>query len=131
MTSPTAAFFKDLADRGHVPWLEHEHGRLLFEVVDGECVRRWTVAFDEGDVTVSQGEEVSLRESDVDAVLRADRALLDRAVHGEANLITADLRGEISYTGRLELLAQLGRLLPGPPGQRGPRYVATTRRPSA
>jgi hypothetical protein len=130
MTSSTAAFFDELAERGHVPWLEHEHGRLLFEAVDGECVRRWTVAFDDGDVTVSQGQEVSLREPDVDAVLRADRALLDRAACGETSLIAADLRGEITYSGRIELLAQMSRLLPGPQGQRGPRFVGTAGRRS-
>lgn len=107
--------------------MEHEHGRVRFEVVDGDCVRRWAVAFDDGDLTVSRGDEEFLGSSDADAVLRADRALLDRAVCGEASLITADLRGEISYTGRIELLAQLSRLLPGRAGQTGPRFVGIGR----
>jgi hypothetical protein len=123
MTSATARFFEELSRRGHVSWLEHERGRVRFEVVDGDCVRRWAVAFDDGDVTVSRGDEEFLGELDADAVLRADRALLDRAVCGEASLITADLRGELSYTGRIELLAQLTRLLPGPARQTGPRFV--------
>lgn len=113
----TEMFLDGLARRGHVPWLEHEHGRLRLEVVFGECVRQWTVIFDDGDIAVSQDE------SDADGVLRADHVLFDRAVCGEENTLAAWLRGEISYTGSIELLAELGRLFPGPPGQKGPRKV--------
>jgi hypothetical protein len=127
MTNPTAEFFEQLAHRGHVSWLEHERGRVRFEVADGEGVRRWTVAFHDGDLTVTPGDD---GETAVDAILRADRALFDRAVCGEASLIAADLRGEVSYTGRIELLAQLSRLLPGPPGQVGPRFVGARGRRS-
>jgi hypothetical protein len=122
MTSPTQAFFDDLARRGHVSWLEHEQGRLRFELVDGECVQQWTVAFDDGDVEVSRGE------SDADGVLRAERELFDRTVTGEEKLLPATLRGEISMDGSLELLAQFSRLLPGPADQVGPRVVGTGRR---
>ena len=93
--------------------MEHEHGALRYEVVEGQYIRPWTVAFDDGDVDVSQAE------SDVDAVMRVDRSLFDRAVRGEANLLSAWLRGEVNYTGSLELLTQMGRLLPGPPRQTG------------
>jgi hypothetical protein len=117
MTSPVEMFFAELAGRGHVPWLEHEHGRIRLEVVDADCIRHWTVAFDDGDVEVSQGE------SDADAVVRADHDLVERIARGEANVLAATLRGEIVITGTLELLAQMGRLLPGPPGQMGPRRV--------
>jgi SCP-2 sterol transfer family len=126
MTSPTTRFFEELARRGHVSWLEHEHGRLRFEVVDGECVREWTVVFNDGDVAVSQTEG----DPDVDAVLRIDRALFDRVVCGEVNVMAADLRGELSTTGQFELLAQMTRLLPGPPGQTGPRIVGNAGRQS-
>jgi hypothetical protein len=125
MTSPTKAFFDDLANRGHVSWLEHEHGRVRFEVVEEDCVRQWTVTLDGGNV------EVSHDESDVDVVLRADRDLFDRAVGGEANLLAAALRGEVTYTGSLELLGPMGRLLPGPPGQTGPRKVGSAGRRTA
>jgi hypothetical protein len=122
MTSPVKVFFDELAHRGHVPWLGHERGSMRFEVVDAECVREWTVLFENGDVEVSQTE------SEVDVVLRADRALMDRAVCGEENLIEALLRGEINYSGSLELLLLIGRLLPGPPGQTGPRKVGNRQR---
>jgi hypothetical protein len=125
MTSPTEAFFDELAGRGHVSWFEHEHGALRYEVVDGQYIRPWTVKFDDGDVEVS-----SQAESDVDAILRIDRTLFDRAVRGEANLLSAWLRGEINYTGSLELLTQIGRLLPGPPGQTGGRKIQDRGRPA-
>lgn len=102
--------------------MEHERGSLRFEIVDAECVRQWTVSFDNGDLEVSQAE------SDTDAVLRADRALIDRAVRGEENLMAATLRGEVSYSGSIELISRMGRLLPGPPGQTGPRKVGNRER---
>jgi predicted ATPase len=129
MTSPTRTFFEELARRGHVPWLEHERGRVRFEVVDGDCIRQWTLTLTGGDLEVSQSLEDT--DSDVDVVLRADRALFDRAVHGEANLLQAALCGEVSFSGSIELLGPVSRLLPGPPGQLGPRYVGGAgRRPA-
>jgi hypothetical protein len=125
MTSATETFFDELAHRGHVPWLEHERGALRYEVEDGDHVQRWTVAFDDGNVQVSQAE------SDVDAVVRVDRALLDRAVCGEANLLSAWLKGEVTFTGSLDLLTQMGRLLPGPPGQAEPVKVTDRERRTA
>lgn len=124
MTSPTETFFDDLARRGHVPWLEHEHGALRYDVVDGQYIRPWTVEFDDGHVKVSEAE------SDVDAVMRVDRALLDRVVCGEASLLAAWLRGEINYTGSLELLTQMGQLMPRPPGEAGRRRISTRGRPA-
>jgi hypothetical protein len=117
MTSPTKSFFEELAQRGHVSWLEHERGRLRFEIAEDGCLRRWTLVVNDGDLEVSQGE------SDADAVVRADGALFDQVVRGEENLLAAALRGEVSWTGSLELIMQAGWLLPGPTGQMGPRKV--------
>lgn len=123
MTSPTKTFFDDLAHRGRISWLEHEHGRLRVELLDEDCVQLWTVAFDNGNVKVDH-------ESDADGVLRADRALLDRMVTGEEKLMPAVLRGEISVAGGYDLVIQFSRLLPGPPGQTGPTTVGNAgRRP--
>lgn len=117
MTSPTKSFFDELAQRDHVSWLEHERGRLRFEIAEDACLRQWTVEIDNGDLRVSEGE------SDADAVVRADSALFDRVVRGEENLLAAALRGEVTWTGSLELIAEAGWLLPGPTGQQGPRRV--------
>jgi alkyl sulfatase BDS1-like metallo-beta-lactamase superfamily hydrolase len=125
MTTPTKTFFDDLAQRGHVPWLEAEHGRLRLELVDEDCVQLWTVAFDHGDVRVDRDD------SDADAVVRIDRAWFDRAVTGEEKLMPAVLRGEISLDGSYGLVVQLSRLLPGPSGQSGPTKARHLRGRSA
>jgi hypothetical protein len=117
MTSRTKTFFDELSRRGHVPWLEQEHGRIRFEIVDEDCVRLWTVAFDDGDVRVDRDDPQP------DGVLRADRALFDSMVTGEERLLPAALRGEFKLDGSLELIIQFSKLLPGPPGQTGPRTV--------
>ena len=122
MTTPTKTFFDDLAQRGHVPWLEAERGRLRLELVDEDCVQLWTVAFDNGDVRVDRDD------SDADAVVRVDRAWFDRAITGEEKLMPAVLRGEISVDGSYGLVVQLSRLLPGPPGQSGPTKARDDRR---
>jgi alkyl sulfatase BDS1-like metallo-beta-lactamase superfamily hydrolase len=119
-TSSIESFFDELAQVRHVSWLEQEHGRVRIELVDAECIRQWTLTFQNGDVEVSR---FTGTESDVDVVLRVDRTLFERAIRGEANLLQAVLRGELTFAGSIELLASLGRLLPGPPGQRGPRRV--------
>jgi hypothetical protein len=120
MTSPTQVFFEDLAGRGHVSGLGNEHGRLRFEIVDEDCVRLWTVALDDGKVGVDRDD------SDADGVLRADRASFDRMVTGAERLLPAVLRGEATFNGSYDLLAQFARLLPGPPGQTGPRTAGNT-----
>ena len=127
-SSATQMFFDELAERGHVSSLAHERGRLRFEVVESGCIREWTVTLHDGDVRVSQDAGA---ESDVDVVLRGDRELFDRAARGEANLLQAALRGELSYTGSIELLAPMGQLLPGPPGQTGPRRATAAGRRQA
>jgi SCP-2 sterol transfer family len=124
MTTPTSTFLDDLAGRGHVSWLEHEHGRLRLELVDEDCLRVWTVAFDNGDVRVDRAD------SEADTVLRVDRAWFDRAVAGEAKLMPAVLRGEIIVDGSYGLAIQLSRLLPGPPSQTGPAKAGQERRPA-
>jgi hypothetical protein len=127
MTTPTRRFFDDLAQRGHVPWLEAERGRLRLELVDEDedCVQLWTVAFDNGDVRVDRDD------SDADAVVRMGRAWFDRAVTGEEKMMPAVLRGEISLDGSYGLVVQLSRLLPGPPDQSGPTKAGDGRRRSA
>jgi hypothetical protein len=101
--------------------LEHEYGRLRFELVDGDCWRTWTVAIDDGNVTVDHDN------ANADGVVRADLRLFDRAVAGEEQLLPAVLRGEVSLNGSYGLIIQFSRLLPGPAGQAGPRKVGNTR----
>lgn len=125
MTVSIGEFFDELANRGRVPWLENEHGRLRFELEDGDCVRMWTVAFEDGRITVHRAD------AEVDGVVRADRAWFDRAVAGEEKLMPAVLRGEVGLDGSYSLLVLFSRLLPGPKGQTGPQKVAAGGRRSA
>jgi hypothetical protein len=90
MTSPIKSFFEQLAQRGHVSWLEHERGRMRFEIAEDGCLRQWTLVVNDGDLEVSQGE------SEADAVVRA--------VRGEENLLAA-----AEHIGHLELLDIPGR----------------------
>jgi hypothetical protein len=98
MTSPIKSFFEQLAQRGHVSWLEHERGRMRFEIAEDGCLRQWTLVVNDGDLEVSQGE------SEADAVVRADGAPFDRVVRGEENLLAA-----AEHIGHLELLDIPGR----------------------
>lgn len=117
MTNPTRSFFDDLTGRGHVSWLEHEHGRLRVEIVDGDCVQQWTLVFEDGNVTVDRVD------SQADGILRGDRVWFDRSVTGEERLLPAVLRGEVSLDGSYDLAVLFDRLLPGPSGQSGPGTV--------
>ena len=46
MTSPSTSFFEAVAEQGHVSWLEHERGRLRFEIADDGRLRRSPVLND-------------------------------------------------------------------------------------
>ena len=111
MASPIEDFFDTLARRGHATEVEHEHGRLRFELVDGPCTDHWLLNIDDGDITVSR----DVPDADADAVFSVDRGLFDLAVAGQGNVVAAYLRGEVGVKGNLDLIATLVRLLPGPP----------------
>ncbi|MEU5790657.1 SCP2 sterol-binding domain-containing protein [Micromonospora purpureochromogenes] len=99
--------------------MEHEHGRLRVEIVEGDCLHLWTLVFDDGKVRVDRAD------SEADATLRADRTQFDRLVAGEERLLPAVLRGEVSLDGSYDLLVLFNRLFPGPPGQAGPRMASS------
>jgi hypothetical protein len=117
MTSPTKAFFDELPQRAHVPWLAQEQGRIRCEIVNGDCIQLWTVAFDDGEVQVDRDD------SRADGALRADQALFDRIVTGQEKMLPAALRGEFSLTGSLDLIVLFSKLFDGPTEQHGPRFV--------
>ena len=115
MTDPSAEFFEELQQQGHVPLLKKVSGTLRFEVVNGKRSARWFITIKKGDVTVSrQGGQA-------DCVVRGDRAVIDGIWSGEVNPMAAVLRGEISVDGDSELLVLFQRLLPGPATSSHPR----------
>jgi putative sterol carrier protein len=104
----TAAFFAELAERGHEPLLHAASGTVRFDLRDGENVERWLVAIDRGTVSVTRKREKA------DCVVFTDRRLFDRIVTGQANAMTAFLRGLIGLEGDPQLLLLFQRLFPGP-----------------
>jgi putative sterol carrier protein len=118
MTDSTAVFFEELGRRGHEPLLEKARGTVRFELVDGKRTERWLLTLSGGDVSVSRKNVAA------DCIVRADRKLFDAMVTGEANAMSAYLRGELSLEGDPELLVLLQRVLGGPstrPSERGGR----------
>jgi predicted lipid carrier protein YhbT len=105
----TTEFFKELADRGHEPLWGKLRGTVRFDLRDGQQTDHWLVQMDSGDVTVSRAERAA------DCTIRAEKALFERLVRGEANAVAAVLRGAIVCTGDVELLLAIQRVFPGPP----------------
>jgi putative sterol carrier protein len=120
MTSASATFFEDLAKSDSVPLLQRVKGTMRFDLDDDGRLEHWYVSIDKGAVKVSK------RKTAADAVLNADRSLLDDMVKGRVNATAAVLRGLISVEGNLGLLMVFQRLFPGPPKARAPK--AATKR---
>jgi putative sterol carrier protein len=115
MTDPSAEFFKELQQQGHMPLLKKVSGTLRFEVVNGKHSTRWFITIKRGDVTVSrQGGKA-------DCIVKGDRSVIDGIWTGAVNPMAAVLRGEISVEGDTELLVLFQRLLPGPGASSHPR----------
>jgi len=108
---PTAAFFDRLDQRGHEPLLGSMTGRVRFDVVDNGETRRWLVAIDKGDVSVSQ---VPGEEPGADCTVRAEKSFFDRMCSGQENAMSAVLRGAVECSGDVELLLAIQRIFPGP-----------------
>ena len=112
MTDSTAVFFDELGRRGHEPLLEKATGTVRFDLVDGEQIEHWLLTLSRGEVSVAR-ENVA-----ADCVVRADRALFDAMLTGNANAMSAFLRGELSLEGDPELLVLLQRVLGAPADRR-------------
>jgi len=122
MADTTAQFFEELGRRGHEPLLQHATGTIRFELAQGKRTDRWLVSIKKGDITVSHGN------GEADTVVNADEALFHRLVSGEQNAMAALLRGTVDVEGRVQLLAQFQRLLPGPPKRRRRRPASGSAR---
>jgi ubiquinone biosynthesis protein UbiJ len=115
MTDATSGFFGDLDRRGEEPLLRNVSGTLRFDVEDDRRVESWFVAVENGEVTVTHDK------GEADAVIRADRALVDAIVSGKMNAMAAFLRGAVEVRGDLGLVISFQRLYPGPPPARKKR----------
>jgi putative sterol carrier protein len=79
-------------------------GSLRFELAD-DGMETWRVTLDKGDVVVSREHAAA------DCVVRAEKPLFEAILTGEANAMTALLRGALTYDGDPELLVRFQRLL--------------------
>jgi len=107
--SPTSLFFSSLASRGFEPMVRNVTGSVRFDVVDGPTTENWFVTMKRGEIAVSN------RSAAADVVVRGGRNTIDEITAGVKNAQAALLRGAITVEGNIEVLAQLLRLLPGPP----------------
>jgi hypothetical protein len=82
---------------------------VRFDLIDNGSVEHWLLKIDHGQVGVSR------RNSRADAVLGAEQALFGQVVTGQANAMTAALRGQLRMEGDPLLAVAFGRVLPGPP----------------
>jgi putative sterol carrier protein len=117
-SDPTARFFEELAMRMHEPLLRKADARMRFDVVDGGRTRRWLVAIDKGDVTITAGN------ADATCVIRADKAVFDKLASGRMNAVAAVLRGDLVVAGDPRLLVRMQRLFPGPRASRRGRTTS-------
>lgn len=115
MGDETATFFEDLGRREREPLLEKAEGTIRFDLATDGRVEHWLVRLDGGAVAVSR------RRASADCVVHAEKALFDALARGDANAMTALLRGELTFDGDPELLARFQRVLPANPGRTGKR----------
>ena len=117
MPDPTVELFDQLGRRGHDPLLEQVHGTVRFDLASNDGIRCWLVEIDDGTVKVSRDQR------DADCVVLTTKVRFDRIATGRANAFAMLLRAEIVVHGDVQLLIVLERVLPGPPGARGPRQA--------
>lgn len=105
---PVAAFFAELASKGHEPLLHHASGTFRLDLQSASGPERWYLTMTKGDVVVSH------RNAKADATVGMDRKLFEGMVKGSVNLSAAILRGVIQVDGNLGLITAFDRILPGP-----------------
>jgi hypothetical protein len=101
-------FFDGIASAEQPP-LYDVAGTVRVDLDEDGSVGHWLLQIDHGQVGVSR------RNTRADAVLAAEQALFGRIVTGEANAMTAGMRGQLRLDGDPRLVVALCRLLPGPP----------------
>jgi hypothetical protein len=112
MSDSIAAFFDELAGRGHDPRVERATGTIRFESGKGARARAWNVELRKGDIAVSQ------KRAAADCTLRSDEATTAGILTGRVNPTAALLRGAVELEGNPRMLILFRRLLPGPPVKR-------------
>ena len=94
-------FFGTLADRLDASKTAGMTGRYVFDV---EGVGQWTVALDDGTVTVAEGA------GEADCTIRSNEKTLTKIVNGESNPTTAFMMGKIKIDGDMGAAMKLQKL---------------------
>jgi len=119
MDQSTEFFQSGIHERGHLLPVGLS-GTIRFDLRRGERIDRWYLTLSDGAMDVSQVDD----EREAECVVCAEGPAFDRLVAG-ANPAAAVLRNEVAFRGRLQVFVFFQRLLPGPPGARGPARTAT------
>jgi predicted lipid carrier protein YhbT len=93
------------------PLLHGVKATIRIELAEHDGERSWVVRIHDGRVHVSR------RPARADAIIRTDRKFFELVVTGEANALTAALRGRLRVEGNIRLLVAFSRLLPSPPNR--------------
>lgn len=108
VTSKIDEFFERL-EVSPQPFLQGVAGTIRVDLNQDGSVGHWLIRIDHGRVSVSR------RSGRADAVVTADQTLFEWLVTGEANSMTAALRGQLRLEGDTGLVVLFDRLLPSPP----------------
>jgi hypothetical protein len=106
-------FFASIGADRHVPRLSRCRGSVRFDILSPDAVDSWRVDVVKGDVKVARDD------SPAEAVVRADKAIIDGVVRGDVNPVAATLRGVMVVEGNWDLLLLLQRLFNDPALQAG------------
>jgi hypothetical protein len=109
MTDRTEEFFDRLGSQPQ-PLLSQITATIRLDLDENHhATKHWYLDIDKGNVDVSR------QNSGADAIIQAHRSLFERMITGEANALTATLRGQLGIEGDPKLMVAFQRLLPGPP----------------
>ncbi len=111
MNDHSREFFIRLAETPQ-PLLHDVVATFRIDIEEKDGGPPWHLTVDHGRVAVSRSD------APADAVMRTDRAAFEEIVSGEANALTAALRGRLRIDGNPRLLVAFKNLLPGPPQRR-------------
>lgn len=97
-------FFTSIGVNRHVPRLARCHGAVRFDIMTPDGVDSWRVDIIKGEVTATRDR------SPAEAVVRAEKAIVDGVVRGDVNPVAATLRGVLVVEGNWDLLLLIQRL---------------------
>ncbi len=97
-------FFSMVGERRHVKLLERASGTVLVELKEGTKTRRWYVAVQHGDLSVSR------RGGKADCTIRTQAETFKAILEGRVNAPAAMLRGLLEVDGKIQLLVALQAL---------------------